>query len=451
LRAGFAAILASVTISGPACALLGVLLLAACTGRTAVAPTGAADRPPAPAPAAFRVFATGDTRGYLQPCGCAAGIFGGLPRRATYLRAARRPGDLYVDLGNVAADRSPPDETTLAYGLRALRLLACDALVPGERDVRFGARFEEIAAREGPPVVCANFRRADTGARVFAPWLLHTLPDGRRVAVIGVTVRTASPPPGRVVDAPAEAVRVALAELGGRADAVIVAASDEERAGRRIAGAFPGAALVLTGRAPRESGALADRTVSLGDEGQYVARVEFGADLAAASARRTWLGDEFADEPDLAALAAACRAEVSSANAGLSADLVAALRGEGFAGSAACGDCHAPEHETWRTSRHAGAVRSLEAKDAARDPSCLPCHLRDVPSAGDERGVGCEACHGPGSRHVASARAARVPDVRMPRLDGAASCAGCHDPRNSPQFDFAEYWRRIAHGPGRNR
>jgi hypothetical protein len=32
---------------------------------------------------AWRLFFTADTRGYIHPCGCAEGLFDGLPRRAT--------------------------------------------------------------------------------------------------------------------------------------------------------------------------------------------------------------------------------------------------------------------------------------------------------------------------------------------------------------------------------
>ena len=62
-----------------------------------------------------------------------------------------------------------------------------------------------------------------------------------------------------------------------------------------------------------------------------------------------------------------------------------------------------------------------------------------------EEGVGCEACHGPGSDYLDPeimanraqfiAHGGQVPDE--------ATCRSCH--RNSDRFDFAEWWPKIAH------
>ncbi|MBG0775746.1 MAG: hypothetical protein H0S85_04850 [Desulfovibrionaceae bacterium] len=65
---------------------------------------------------------------------------------------------------------------------------------------------------------------------------------------------------------------------------------------------------------------------------------------------------------------------------------------------------------------------------------CGPCHLTGVDRDGlafRELGVGCEACHGPGGRHCASAAAA---DIGVPGRAGSdpalATCCRCHNDRN---------------------
>jgi len=88
-------------------------------------------------------------------------------------------------------------------------------------------------------------------------------------------------------------------------------------------------------------------------------------------------------------------------------------------------------------------------------------------------GNGCENCHGPGAAHVAaengeeelsekeieSLRAA----MRLKILENegnkdgqvfdgtvvAKKCMECHDLDNSPEFDFQEYWPKVAH-PGKD-
>ena len=73
----------------------------------------AAERP-------LRLFLTGATGGSLRPCGCESGQWGGLARRATYLRATRRDGDLTLDLGNLVPKDAPSHSFTLETALAGL-------------------------------------------------------------------------------------------------------------------------------------------------------------------------------------------------------------------------------------------------------------------------------------------------------------------------------------------
>jgi len=146
-----------------------------------------------------------------------------------------------------------------------------------------------------------------------------------------------------------------------------------------------------------------------------------------------------------------------------------------YVGSARCGECHrsgeggAP-YVSWLQSRHGLAYWRL-ATDWARvlastrphfqdltapqqDARCLLCHRT---GAQDERaifaktfhvgeGIGCEACHGPGSlyanaetmgeREAFLAAGGRIPDAR--------TCETCH--RDPARFAFATWWPKIAHG-----
>jgi hypothetical protein len=87
-----------------------------------------------------------------------------------------------------------------------------------------------------------------------------------------------------------------------------------------------------------------------------------------------------------------------------------------YTGSAACGECHGMEsignqNKIWRSSPHARAFRILKTenslkiaeangiKEPENNIKCLKCHSTGGGTATElkEEGVGCEACHGPGS------------------------------------------------------
>jgi hypothetical protein len=144
-----------------------------------------------------------------------------------------------------------------------------------------------------------------------------------------------------------------------------------------------------------------------------------------------------------------------------------------YVGSRVCGECHAGrdiggQHISWMQGGHGHAYWELHTDwakflAAIRDeysdietPStewrCLKCHVtgaqdqegRFAESFRKEEGVGCEACHGPGSAYVDPAimsdrqlyleNGGRIPDER--------TCRGCHE---DDKFDFDERLPQISH------
>jgi len=107
----------------------------------------------------------------------------------------------------------------------------------------------------------------------------------------------------------------------------------------------------------------------------------------------------------------------------------------------ACKACHAREHATWSTSRHAAAwtngLFQREYRDTPRD-WCIHCHAPLEPQtlqakqgggALADEGVGCAACHVRGGRIVARERKPGSPHdaVVSPGFGGADFCGACHE------------------------
>ena len=121
-----------------------------------------------------------------------------------------------------------------------------------------------------------------------------------------------------------------------------------------------------------------------------------------------------------------------------------------YVGAKKCKGCHGKktgdQWGKWESGPHAGAFKKLKPEDQKK-AECLECHT----TKGDkpEMGVGCEACHGPGSDYKsmkvmkdhekALAAGMVVPDE--------AVCKKCHNDK-SPTFkgfDFAKSKEKIAH------
>ena len=150
-----------------------------------------------------------------------------------------------------------------------------------------------------------------------------------------------------------------------------------------------------------------------------------------------------------------------------------------YIGSAKCKMCHktakqGEQFPKWEAGPHAKAYATL-ATDAAKevakkagvqgDPQkaadCLVCHATGHDAAADAKaasfkvteGVGCEACHGPGSLYksmkVMKAIAAGTQDAKAVSYmkGGKEKCLECHNEKSPTYkpFNHEERWAEIAH------
>ncbi len=155
--------------------------------------------------------------------------------------------------------------------------------------------------------------------------------------------------------------------------------------------------------------------------------------------------------------------------------------GEGkfqYVGSKKCKVCHnspkkGAQFKKWQESAHAKAyevLASAESKEIAKkkgiadpqkDEKCLKCH---VTGAGADKtmfaasfdateGVGCEACHGPGSKYKSMKV---MKDLAAKKIEPASvgyvrpteeTCKTCHNPESPTykEFKFKEFYEKIAH------
>jgi hypothetical protein len=164
------------------------------------------------------------------------------------------------------------------------------------------------------------------------------------------------------------------------------------------------------------------------------------------------LGPESALDRPITALVDAYAARVNEHNRAVFADVLpppAAPGQAAYVGSAACQTCHAPAFAWWTQHPHGKAYATLEAVHKQFNLSCVGCHVTGYGKPGGaavvrnegRTNVGCESCHGPGSKHVAQPRAST--SELITRSPAESTCKQCHTKDHSDLFEFASYAARL--------
>jgi len=406
------------------------------------------------------IVVSGDTAGWIVPCGCTSNQSGGLPRRAAYAEGLRHQAEIILaDVGGALHETSPYDRAKFEAILRGERLMGVVAHNIGAGEAKLGpAELRRLDSMFGGVMLSANVH--DRSGRLVAEPLRIQSTAGRRVALVGVLSERYATDELQVTP-PQQAVLDALCGAAGRYDAAIVLAYLPEDELRAFAEAIPEADVVLGGPTgqpitPKQIGPtlLASAT----SKGKFVVRL----DAPAAQSVGRWIGcvvelnEQFADDPSQITNLNRFHAELAgldfaASQTGFAESLPDDLpKGFAVAGTEACRKCHTEDCDVWQKSNHASAWTSLKTTGSHVDPECQRCHVTGYGMPGGfvsarrseaRVHVGCESCHGPSQGHVAE------PTVHTAHFAQAGNhCTGCHDRENSPKFAYDKYWQQIQHG-----
>lgn len=455
----------------------GLLLLAQCGPAAAAADP---QDPPASASSAERIhlLVSGSLHGRLEPCGCASGQLGGLPRRMQHI-GEQRAYDLLVEGGDLVAGASELDlqkattALTVLFGMQR----PYDALGVGQNDLRLPlAEWSAFAAIA--PVVATDLA---SGAPEWPgkPFVEKEV-RGKKVRLLSFVLQL--PENLQRPDAPVRLVPPAEAYAQGLAGAepttlriVLVHATDiATRALLDTLAPKPDLALCFDpayGEPPAHPELHAGVPIVYpGTRGRMLLDVSLvrlpegprvGYEIVPLQGSRTVPGG--GGDPDVQVVLRNHRDEVKQD------DLLSRMarqrptgNGAEYVGTDACAACHETADAAWRKTRHAGAWATLQQAEqdpkrygwpVTAYPDCVACH---VVGYGEQSGfvngkatpelanVGCETCHGAGSKHVESMGKHKLGKVGA----GTPSvvCAQCHDAEQSPTFVYGEKWPKIEHG-----
>lgn len=399
---------------------------------------------------------SGDTGGWIVPCGCTANQSGGLLRRGSYVRDLQSDADvIYADAGGAPGGTSAYHRVKFEAILRGEAAMGLVAHNIGGPEAALGADYIRRVNREhAGPFVSANVRDA-AGALLAEPLRLVSH-GGRRVAITGVLSRKFVVP-GLQIDDPRESVLRVSADAKAVGASLVVLAYAPEDELRQLAAALPEADAVIggpTGQSIPPTPVGPTILASATNKGKFVVRLD------ASAGGRGWAGqvvEMTAAFPDDAGQQANLRRylddlgrrDFAADETGLAPKLPAELpKDYRIAGNASCRSCHGADCAGWDGSKHAHAWATLAGKGSHVDPYCQQCHTTGYGLPGGfvsltrgeaVRSVGCESCHGPSAGH------ARDPKVKT-MFAAKDQCATCHDRENSPTFAYDEYWPKIRHG-----
>jgi len=418
------------------------------------------------------LFVTGDSRGYMEPCGCRRDQAGGLSGRAAIIGSKPRADRLVVDVGNLTSGGRPYEILKLGYMMRGMAQIGYDAVNLGKTEAGLDREALNRMLAANLPFVSANVLSTQDGKPLTKPYLVIKR-SGFNIGVTGVAaVSERDAGPGIEVTPPVEALAGVVAELKPKCDYLIVLAFVDSDTLRKIADQYPEVDCVLGGDVPQSSNSLVavNRAVNFNvtDRGKVVGEIELnlrGGTYHADSARGVKvMGEKLKPDPGIQTLIASYKAELRDKRYELaSAEGMERIQAQEstadeYVGAAACASCHADAHRTSLSTAHIHAFDTLVKKGSEYDPECLRCHTVgyglysgyvDAARTPHLENVQCESCHGRGKVHIAIMRS--LPPGSKPRITGAlrpvtpASCVRCHDVENSENFSYAKFWPKIKH------
>jgi hypothetical protein len=394
---------------------------------------------------------SGETFGYLQPCGCSKPQYGGLERRHNFLQTLvnqRRWPVVAVDVGDVAQRLGPQALIKYRYSMQAYHRLNYTAAGTGRNEMALpliDALSEYALNNPSPRILAANLANkeqdfpSEPGKSMVGSWEVAVRGNAPKVGIVGVVAPSVAKEvqdPSIKFSAVEQVLRGALQQLQAQKPEVLVLlCQGTAKEAAEYAAQFPQFHVIqcLTPEdEPRDQPIeKVGRTliIGVGHKGRYVGTV--GA-FSTGKPEAPWdlnyqlvqLGPEYetpagqeASNPILGLLEDYTR-EVKLGNylaqyPKNDHPVQREFKGAVYVGSEKCKRCHEREYQIWKDSPHSHAYETLEKAQRPSlrqyDGECIVCHVtgfaytsgfKDEKTTPHLKENGCENCHGPGSLHI---------------------------------------------------
>jgi hypothetical protein len=393
---------------------------------------------------ALYIFLTGNELSSLQPCGCAEKQLGGFEKRPSVWRDIPTDRRLIIDTGNLLLKTDEQDLIKFDIMVQAFSLLGYDV-------VNFTKADFDIAAPRGY-LVGTTFRaitpRDASGNQVPAVFTREFVLASRPVSVNVATVESLQ---SNIPDT----ASLLPAREPGKAVNILICNVMFEKIDTSLLASVPLDVLVcLSGSdTPEiiENTNIKPLVVTVGRTGKYVGKltIQPAGETLSLAYEAVAVEQELPSAPALVDLYKNYQQIVKEENL-LDKYPRSPLPGKlEYVGSRSCKVCHEKEYAQCATMKHTVAWKGLVDVGSSYDPECVVCHVVGQKYQGgfvsarktpELRDVGCEECHGPGSRHLETLGKAKTQEPK-------AQCTDCHTTDNSPKYagHEEEYRSKIVH------
>jgi hypothetical protein len=353
-----------------------------------------------------------------------------------------------------------------ALYMKAYNMMGYDAFTPGELDLSLGIdELIKISQLANFPFLAANLLNSQSNQPIFKPYVIKEIKEvrGMKVGIFGLISNRFSSgglPAGRekvkIAD-PLDTAKKVVGVLKAQCRVIVALAHLEADEERMLADKAHGIDFIVNGHLTRAQAApqIVNHTQILvaGARGEFLGQADLFERRRKLYSRYQLipLKPDYHEKPEIKAMVSELKKEMEYAlqpegkaqlaKGPTSSPEMIAPPLPSFVGEKGCQNCHPREHEHWATTAHARAYDTLVKKDKTSDPSCLACHTtgRGSPKNPNSRfeNVQCEACHGSAGGH---------PDFRkdLEPVD-EDHCRQCHNPTNSPNFNYDKYVQKILH------
>ena len=405
---------------------------------------------------ALTVFFTGNTLGALKPCGCTGGQLGGLSRRAIIFNSVSKDKRMIIDTGSLVEGRSEQDEIKFNIILQALGLLGYDLVSLSEEDIETSKNFGILDDTDSLFNIISYQQSSDVD--VPAKFTKSLLLRGNPVLVTVAAFDSKTTPIDQIGHLFASGVNPG--QVGSRSNVnILILNHCDDTIIDFITKRVPVVDCIVRpsdSDEPRVAGGLNNKPLvfSVGRFGRYVCGLRITESPAyKGKPRLNFLTipvrEELKEDTSLVQLYKGYQQMVGERKLLEKYQRFVLPDNLEYSGSESCKACHEYEYEKWSKKAHAHAYATLERVGSQLDPECVTCHVVGMEyesgfvseqKTGHLKNVGCENCHGPGSKHILS-------EGKTALTGPKSGCIDCHTPDHSGEYagNEGEFLEKIVH------